>query len=134
MPPHDLNEASQHNDARMARVRRGPYLGAYNKNKAPGFKGSRGPRKGHGGRPPEADPMWWANHIERTAKNLARTRQLAIDVLEKTRGYSSTKNKDWSIIRDTARRLAPTGAKGYAYGITRFCYPVRKRLRELMGY
>jgi len=37
------------------------------------------------------DPLWWETHIEKTAKHLARTRKLAISVLEKTRGHPFTR-------------------------------------------
>jgi len=37
------------------------------------------------------DPEWWEKHIERTANAIARTRQLAISVLEATRGHPFTR-------------------------------------------
>ena len=77
---------------------------------------------------------WWASHIRVTAAHLERQGlKRVVELLGRTRGGSGNK-LDWTPIQRTGRALAPQECKHYSFGVKRFCKPVRKILKDKIGY
>ena len=82
-----------------------------------------------------APAEWWEAHIVKVAEFIARNRPLAIQVINATKGSAHNEHKkDWSKIIEVGRSLAPAHLKSVAYGLNRFCWPVRRRIITLLGY